>query len=140
MEENQAEDHRGLVTRFNYDHVFSTRAQPLRLPGGHQASHHGLRRRKSGAERPDEPVRHREQFHQFAQSRRRARRAPRHPQLYPPPLDRGDRRGREKTPAGSPNNLFAESAAGIGIGSGRQIEVHPSLREAHRGKEEKFIP
>ncbi len=138
VEENQAEDHRGLVTRFNYDHVFSTVLNrfvcqavikhPITVYGeGNQRT--GLMSLSDtvnsfinllnldvgrGEHRVIHNYTHRLSIGEIAEAVRKLR-----PEVQITYLQ----------------NPRRESESALA----RQIEVHPSLREAHRGKEEKFI-
>jgi UDP-sulfoquinovose synthase len=138
VEENQPEDHRGLVTRFNYDHIFSTVLNrfvcqaairhPITVYGeGHQRT--GLMSLPDtvnsfinllnldvgrGQHRVIHNYTHRLSIGEIAEAVRKLRPEAQITYLQNP---------RRET----------ESALA------RQIEVHPLLQEAHHGKEKKFM-
>ena len=138
VEENHPEDHRGLVTRFNYDHVFSTVLNRFVCQAvvGHPITVYGEGNQRTGLMSLPDTVNsfinllsldvgrgehrvihnytHRLSIGEIAEAVRKLRPEAKITYLKNP------RRESESGPA-------------------KQIEVHPSLQEAHNEKEKKFM-
>jgi len=135
--ENQPEDHRGLVTRFNYDHVFGTVLNRFACQAviGHPITVYGEGNQRTGLMSLPDTVNslinllnldvgrgehrvihnytHRLSIREIAEAMRKLRPDARITYL---------------------KNPRCESQSGLA----RHIEVHPSLQEAHTEKEKKF--
>jgi UDP-sulfoquinovose synthase len=138
VEENDSEEHRGLVTRFNYDHVFSTVLNRFVCQAviGHPITVYGEGKQRTvlmslrdtvnsfinllhldvrcGEHRVIHNYTHCLSIREIAEAVKKLRPEARITYL--------------KNPRREPESGLA-----------KQIEVHPSLREAHNGKEEKFM-
>jgi len=138
VEENHSEDHRGLVTRFNYDHVFGTVLNRFVCQAviGHPMTIYGEGHQQTGLmSLPDAVngfinllnlnVRHGEHrvFHYYTL------------RLSIGGIAAAVRKLRPEARITYLENPRRESESG----PAKQIEVHPSLEEAHTDNEKKFM-
>ena len=138
VEENQPEDHRGLVTRFNYDHVFGTVLNRFVCQAAirHPITVYGEGNQRTGLMSLPDTVNSLINLLNLDVGRGEHRVI----HDYTHRLSIGEiaeavRKLRPEAKITYLKNPRRESESGLA----KQIEVHPSLQEAHNEKEKKFM-